>query len=154
MCLSSWHLVVTSGWRDWITFHVCYRYISLTALDLATNLLFQLHNSTNYIVFLMIVCVWLCCLTVSVVAAGCYGHPRVELEPAGVLPVCLLQDRLQPAGLQSLDEFPSSSHSVRYYADVTRSHPQDFNLFPPCFSVFIPALSVAPGTFLGPVLIY
>lgn len=35
--------------------------------------------------------------------AGLYGHPRAEPEPAGVLPLCLLQDRLQPAGLQSLD---------------------------------------------------
>lgn len=44
-------------------------------------------------------------------SAGSYGNPRTESEPAGVLPLCLLQDRLQPAGFQSLDIMPSSSSS-------------------------------------------
>ncbi|XP_061616483.1 V-type proton ATPase subunit C 1-A isoform X2 [Phyllopteryx taeniolatus] len=41
-----------------------------------------------------------------------HGHPRSEPEPAGVLPVRLLQDRLQPARLQSLE---ASSRSRRFY---------------------------------------
>lgn len=48
------------------------------------------------------VCVIILSCCISVVPVGRYGHPRAELEPAGVLPLCLLQDRLQPAGVQSL----------------------------------------------------
>lgn len=32
----------------------------------------------------------------------CNGHPRPEPEPAGILPLCLLQDRMQLVGLESL----------------------------------------------------
>lgn len=55
--------------------------------------------------------------------AGLYGHPRTELEPTGVLPLCLLQDRLQPAGLQSLDT-PSSSSLSLCAVVFWCSHPQ------------------------------
>lgn len=36
----------------------------------------------------------------------CNGHPRPEPEPAGVLSLRLLQDRLQPVGFQSLNCCP------------------------------------------------
>lgn len=32
----------------------------------------------------------------------CNGHPRPEPEPAGILPLRLLQDRMQLVGLESL----------------------------------------------------
>lgn len=39
--------------------------------------------------------------------SGLHGHPGAELEPARVLPLCLLQDRLQPVGFQGLDTLSS-----------------------------------------------
>lgn len=59
---------------------------------------------------------------VSVVPVGRYGHPRAEPEPAGVLPLCLLQDRLQLAGLQSLDTFTASSHYLLGSVPMCHAH--------------------------------
>uniref|UniRef100_A0A3Q1ATT5 V-type proton ATPase subunit C n=1 Tax=Amphiprion ocellaris TaxID=80972 RepID=A0A3Q1ATT5_AMPOC len=62
---------------------------------------------------------------------------RAEPEPAGVLPLRLLQDRLQPAGLQSLDMLPLSSSSCAAVFRCDTFTDTSFNLFPfPVFPLF------------------
>lgn len=68
---------------------------------------------------------------------GFHGHPRSESEPAGVLPLCLLQNRLQPAGFQSLNTLPSWVYPQIFWWSLIYLYRQSFLLFsrPFCVSV-------------------